>query len=247
MKILVIDVGGTNLKVSRGGAAPVKIPSGPKMTAGRMAAAVTQSVEGWRYDAVAIGFPGPVAHGRPAREPVNLGPGWVRFDYERAFGKPVRIMNDAAMQALGSHQGGRMLFLGLGTGLGSAIVAHGVVEPLELAHLPYRKGRTYEDYVGLRGLVRLGRKRWQKHVERIVLLFTSALQVDYVVLGGGQIHELKGVPPGARLGRNENAIRGGLRLWNTSRPHAAGWAARKPSRRPRRMLHAVPRQRTKSA
>jgi polyphosphate glucokinase len=227
MKVLVIDVGGTNLKVSRGGATPIKVPSGPKMTAGKMADAVLKAIDDWKYDAVAIGYPGPVSHGRPSREPRNLGAGWVRFDYERAFGKPVRIINDAAMQALGGHQGGRMLFLGLGTGLGSALVAHGVVEPLELAHLPYRKGRTYEDYVGLRGYKRLGRKRWQRHVEAVIEILKNALQVDYVVLGGGQTKKLKGVPRGVRLGNNANAIRGGLRLWNTSRPHTKGWAAGK--------------------
>jgi polyphosphate glucokinase len=227
MKVLVIDVGGTNLKVSRGGATPLKIPSGPKMTAGKMAEAVKKAIDGWSYDVVAVGYPGPVVHGRPVREPKNLGAGWVRFDYERAFGKPVRIINDAAMQALGGHQGGRMLFLGLGTGLGSAIVAHGVVEPLELAHLPYRKNRTYEDYVGLRGYKRLGRKRWQHHVEAVIEMLKNALQVDYVVLGGGQSKKLKRLPRGVRLGNNANAIRGGLRLWNVSRPETKGWAAPK--------------------
>ena len=150
MKILVIDVGGTNVKVSLGVAKePIKIPSGAEMTAARMAAEVKKAIAGWKYDAVSIGYPGPVVNGKPAQEPANLGAGWVRFDYKKAFGKPVRVVNDAAMQALGSYQGGRMLFLGLGTGLGSALVADGVLEPLELAHLPYRDNRTYEDYVGL--------------------------------------------------------------------------------------------------
>jgi hypothetical protein len=214
MKILVIDVGGTNLKVSIGPTLkPAKIPSGHSMTAGQMAAAVTKHVEGRSFDAVSIGYPGPVAKGRPAMEPKNLGGGWRRFDYRGAFGKPVRIVNDAVMQALGSYEGGRMLFLGLGTGLGTSLVVDGVVEPLELAHLPYRHGRTYEDYLGLRGYKRMGRKRWERHVERVVELFRHALQVDYVMLGGGQTRKLKHLPVHARLGTNAHAIRGGLRLW----------------------------------
>jgi polyphosphate glucokinase len=230
MKVLVIDVGGTNIKVAVSGhKEPLKIPSGPGMTAARMAAAVKKAVAGWSYDAVAIGYPGPVVNGRPAEEPRNLGAGWVRFDYRHALGKPVRVLNDAAMQALGSYQGGRMLFLGLGTGLGSALVADGVLEPLELAHLPYRNGRTYEDYAGLRGLKRLGRKKWQRHVEKIVELLRHGLQVDYVMLGGGQTKKLKSLPPGVRLGSNSDAIEGGIRLWNEferrrdrRRPHVAG-------------------------
>jgi len=162
-------------------------------------------------------------NGRPALEPRNLGAGWVRYDYKRSFGKPVKVVNDAAMQALGSYQGGRMLFLSLGTGLGSALVADGVLEPLELAHLPYRKDRTYEDYVGLRGYKRMGRKRWQAHVDRVVELFKRGLQVDYVMLGGGQTKKLKGLPPGARLGDNSRAIVGGIRLWDeTHRRHTDG-------------------------
>lgn len=215
MTVLVIDVGGTNLKVSVGGADEViKIPSGPDMTAARMAAAVKKAIAGRSYDCVSIGYPGPVVNGRPAREPHNLGAGWMRFDYARAFGKPVKVVNDAAMQALGSYQGGRMLYLGLGTGLGSAFVGDGTLEPLELAHLPYRKNRTYEDYLGLRGLQRMGRKKWQRHVERVVELLKNGLQADYVMLGGGQTKELKGLPPGVRLGTNAHAILGGLRLWN---------------------------------
>jgi polyphosphate glucokinase len=234
MKILVIDVGGTNLKISLGGGKePIKVPSGPRLTAARMGADVKKALAGKAYDAVSIGYPGPVVNGRPAREPKNLASGWVRFDYPKAFGKPVRMINDAAMQALGSYQGGRMLFLGLGTGLGSALVADGVVEPLELAHLPYRKGRTYEDYVGLRGYKRLGRKRWEKHVEQVVDLFKAALQVDYVMLGGGQMKKLKGVPKGARLGDNANAIQGGIRLW--AKPSGKGGPVSVPgARRPRR-------------
>jgi polyphosphate glucokinase len=214
MKVLVVDVGGTNLKVSLNGVGDVlKIPSGPDLTAERMAEEVTKAIAGQSYDVVSIGYPGPVVNGRPAREPHNLGAGWMRFDYAKAFGKPVRVVNDAAMQALGSYQGGRMLYLGLGTGLGSAFVGDGALEPLELAHLPYRKGRTYEDYLGLRGLKRLGRKKWQRHVERVVEILKHGLQADYVMLGGGQTKELKALPPGVRLGTNAQAILGGLRLW----------------------------------
>jgi len=214
MNVLVIDVGGTNLKVSVGGSVDlIKIPSGPDMTAARMAEEVTKAVPGPSYDVVSIGYPGPVVNGRPAREPHNLGAGWMRFDYAKAFGKPVRVVNDAAMQALGSYQGGRMLYLGLGTGLGSAFVGDGALEPLELAHLPYRKGRTYEDYLGLRGLKRMGRKKWQRHVEKVVEILKHGLQADYVMLGGGQTKELKSLPPGVRLGTNAHAILGGLRLW----------------------------------
>jgi polyphosphate glucokinase len=228
MKVLVIDVGGTNVKVGLTGRKdPIRVPSGPDMSASRMASAVKKATAGLRYDRVSIGYPGPVVNGRPAQEPRNLGAGWVRFDYQKAFGHPVRIVNDAAMQALGSYQGGRMLFLGLGTGLGSALVADGILEPLELAHLPYRKNRTYEDYVGLRGYKRLGRKKWQAHVERVVALFKHALQVDYVVLGGGQTKKLKSVPEGVRLGANGNAFVGGARLW-------AGDTRHKSRRKPRR-------------
>jgi len=226
MKILVIDVGGTNVKVSLGAAkGPVKIPSGSDMTASRMAAAVRKVVKGARYEAVSIGYPGPVTNGKPSQEPANLGAGWVRFDYKKAFGKPVRVVNDAAMQALGGYQGGRMLFLGLGTGLGSALVADGVLEPLELAHLPYRDNRTYEDYLGLRGMKRLGKKKWRNHVERVVALLKHGLQVDYVMLGGGQTKYLRDLPPGARLGKNGHAILGGIRLWNDA-------GRRHPGRRP---------------
>jgi polyphosphate glucokinase len=219
MTVLVIDVGGTNLKVSVGGRGDViRIPSGPDMTAARMADAVKKAVADRSYDVVSIGYPGPVVNGRPAQEPHNLGAGWVRFDYAKAFGKPVKVVNDAAMQALGSYQGGRMLYLGLGTGLGSAFVGDGVLEPLELAHLPYRKNRTYEDYLGMRGLQRMGRKKWQRHVERVVELLKNGLQADYVMLGGGQTKELASLPPGVRLGTNAHAILGGLRLWNKDEP-----------------------------
>ena len=220
MKVLVIDVGGTNVKVGMDPKKPpVKIPSGQEMTAAAMAAAVKEAAAGWDYEVVSIGYPGPVVNGRPAVEPHNLGAGWVRYDYKRSFGKPVKVVNDAAMQALGSYQGGRMLFLSLGTGLGSALVADGVLEPLELAHLPYRKNRTYEDYLGLRGYKRMGRKRWQGHVERVVEILKHGLQVDYVMLGGGQTKKLKGMPPGTRLGDNSHAITGGIRIWDEGRSH----------------------------
>jgi polyphosphate glucokinase len=223
VKVLVIDVGGTNLKVGMDGSAPpLKIPSGKDLTAERMASAVREATKGWDYEAVSIGFPGPVVDGRPAEEPRNLAKGWVGFDFEQAFGRPVRVVNDAAMQALGSYQGGRMLFLGLGTGLGSALVFEGVLAPLELAHLPYRKGGTYEDYVGLRGFERQGRKKWERAVGDVVALLKHGLQADYVVLGGGLAKKLKGVPPGTRLGSNANAITGGLRLWNDSKHDRAG-------------------------
>jgi predicted NBD/HSP70 family sugar kinase len=217
MKVLVIDVGGSNVKVSvNGRKEPLKIPSGPELTAARMAAEVKKATAGWKYDAVSIGYPGPVVNGKPASEPKNLGAGWVSYDYRGAFHKPVRVVNDAAMQALGSYQGGRMLFLGLGTGLGSALVADGVSQPLELAHLPYRNNRTYEDYVGLRGLERMGRKKWQRHVEKVVELLKHGLRVDYVMLGGGQTKKLKRLPAGVRLGNNAHAIVGGIRLWDES-------------------------------
>lgn len=228
MKILVIDVGGTNVKVCvTGRQLPIKIPSGRTMTAPRMAAAVRKATAGWRYDAVSIGYPGPVKAGKPAEEPSNLGRGWVRFDYRKAFHRPVRLVNDAAMQALGSYRGGRMLFLGLGTGLGSALVADGELQPLEIAHLPYRHGRSYEDYAGLRGYRKLGRKRWAKHIERIVAFLKHGLQADDVVLGGGQTKKLKKLPPGTRRGANSNAILGGCRLWpNAQRPRRRRNASR---------------------
>jgi len=212
--ILVLDIGGTNVKVAgTGRAEAIKIPSGPKLTPARMVAEVKKSIKGWNYDAVSIGYPGMVAHGHPAHDPRNLGPGWVGFDFHKAFGRPVRLINDAAMQALGSYDGGRMLFLGLGTGLGSAMVADGVLEPLELAHLPYRNGKTFEDFTGLRGLEKLGKKKWRKNVDRIVKYFTWALGADHVVLGGGNAKKLKKLPPKCRLGDNSLAIKGGLRLW----------------------------------
>jgi polyphosphate glucokinase len=217
MKILVIDVGGTHVKViASGRKKPVEIPSGPDMTARKMVVAVRRATAEWKYDAVSIGYPGPVVHGHPVSEPRNVGPGWVGFKFGKAFGRPVKIVNDAAMQALGSYRGGRMLFLGLGTGLGSALIVDGVLEPMELAHLPYEKGRTYEDYVGLAGLKRLGKKKWRRHVADVVKQLKAALQADYVVLGGGNAKLLKKLPPGTKLGDNSKAFRGGYRLWAKS-------------------------------
>jgi polyphosphate glucokinase len=228
VKVLVIDVGGTHVKVlASGQKKPIVIDSGPRMTARKMAAAVTKGVAGWKYDAVSIGYPGPVVHGRPVAEPHNLGHGWVGFDFTRAFGRPVKIINDAAMQALGSYKSGRMLFLGLGTGLGSALIVDGLVEPLELAHLPYKHGRTYEDYVGQAGLQRVGKKKWRRHVMDVVQRLKAALQPDYVVLGGGNARLVKKLPPAVRLGKNDNAFHGGFRLWDE--PHHQS--------NPKRFLH----------
>jgi polyphosphate glucokinase len=214
VKALVRDVGGTTLKaLATGQREPRKVASGPKMTARGMVAAAKRLASDWSYDVVSIGYPGPVLHGRPVAEPMNLGGGWVGFDFRKAFGKPVRVVNDAAMQALGSYEGGRMLFLGLGTGLGSALIDDGRLEPMELAHLPYRKGRTYEDYVGRRGLERLGKKRWRKAVADVVDRLATALEADSVVLGGGNARLFDSPPKGARLGDNANAFRGGFLLW----------------------------------
>jgi predicted NBD/HSP70 family sugar kinase len=214
-KVLVIDVGGTNVKILATGHDEVrKISSGPEMTARQMADAVVEAARDWEYEAVSIGFPGPVVRGVPAREPANLGPGWVGFDFAGHFGRPVRLINDAAMQALGSYEGGRMLFLGLGTGLGSALIAEKLLVPLELAHLPYRKKQSFEDYVGIRGLERLGRKRWARAVEDVTARLKAALIADYVVLGGGNSRRLRSLPPGCRLGDNRHAFTGGYRMWD---------------------------------
>ena len=236
--ILVIDVGGSHIKLLATGAAePVKIPSGPKMTARQMAADARKAASQWKYDAVSIGYPGPVLHNQPVAEPHNLGGGWVAFDFEAAFGCPVKVVNDAAMQALGSYEGGRMLFLGLGTGLGSAMIVEHILEPMELAHLPYKKGLTYEDYVGQRGLDRLGKKKWRKEVADVVERLKAALAAEYVVLGGGNSRLIKTLPEGARLGENSNAFTGGFRLWDSPSAGlgaAAGKnaAAKKAAKRP---------------
>ena len=222
MRILVIDIGGTHVKVlATGHKQRVEFPSGPKMTPAKMVKAVRAATTGWNYDVISIGYPGVVVHGRPVSEPVHLSSGWVGFDFHKAFGRPVKIVNDAAMQALGSYQGGRMLFLGLGTGLGSALIVDHVLEPMELGHLPYKNGRTYEEVVGLAGLERLGKKKWRRQVKRVVRQLKNALEPDYIVLGGGNAKLLKKLPSGARRGDNANAFRGGFRLWSErySRPN----------------------------
>jgi polyphosphate glucokinase len=214
MTVLVIDVGGTHIKILATRKKQHRaVESGPTMTAAQMAAAVKQLAVGWRYDRVSIGYPGPVIHDHPLHEPMNMGGGWVGFDFPTAFDCPVKVINDAAMQALGSYKGGHMLFLGLGTGLGSAMVVDGIVQPMELGHLPYRKGRTYEDYLGLRGLKRLGKKRWRHHVVMVIEKLQAALQPDDVVIGGGNAKKLNELPRGCRLGDNANAFIGGFQLW----------------------------------
>ena len=213
-RVLVIDVGGTNIKMlADGQTEPRRYPSGPTMTPGRMIRVVKESVRDWKFDSVSLGFPGPIINECPLREPHNLGSGWIGFNFRKAFGCPVKIINDAAMQALGSYQGGRMLFLGLGTGLGAAMIVDGMLQPMELAHLIYKNGKTYEDYLGLRGLKRSGTKKWRKHVTTIVKQLKTALKADYVVLGGGNSKKLKKLPAGARLGSNRNAFLGGFRMW----------------------------------
>jgi len=215
MNVLVVDIGGTNVKIlATGQAEPRKFPSGPTLTPKRMVAGVKKLAGDWKYDVVSIGYPGPILGGRPVSEPFNLGPGWVGFNFQAAFGRPVKVINDAAMQALGSYQRGKMLFLGLGTGLGSTMIVDGIVEPAELGHLPYKsKRRTYEDYVGLRGLKRMGRKKWEQHVVELIERLIAALEPDDVVLGGGNVKQLKTLPAGCRAGDNANAFLGGFRLW----------------------------------
>jgi len=227
-KVLVIDVGGTHVKVlATGHRTPRKTPSGPTMTAHEMVRAVKELVGDWKYDVVSIGYPGVVVHGRPVAEPHHLAPGWVGFDFAHAFGRPVRIVNDAAMQAIGSYRRGRMLFLGLGTGLGSAMIIDGVLEPMELGHLLYKKGRSYEDYVGLRGLERLGTKKWRRHVADVSARLAAALEADDVVIGGGNAKRLKRLPDHARLGNNRNAFVGGFRLWDEKWNRLDGFGARR--------------------
>jgi polyphosphate glucokinase len=214
MKVLVVDVGGTHVKIlATGQGEHRQIDSGPTMTARRMVSGVKRLSAGWSYDHVALGYPGPVVHGHPFAEPPNLGRGWVGFEFRRAFARPVKIMNDAAMQALGSYRGGRMLFLGLGTGLGSALIIDGVVEAMELAHLPYKNGHNFEHYVGKRGLERQGRARWRKCVLDVVQRLRAALGPDDVVIGGGNAQKLLTPPPDTRLGNNACAFVGGFRLW----------------------------------
>jgi predicted NBD/HSP70 family sugar kinase len=238
VKVLVVDVGGNNVKLLATGQREVrKLPSGPSYTPGRMVAAVKEATGDWSYRAVAIGFPAPVRDNRILAEPVNLGRGWVRFDFRRAFGRPVRIINDAVMQALGSYRKGRLLFLGLGTGLGAALVIDGVTHPLEIAHLPYRDGWTYEDLLGKDAYDEVGKKRWRRLVFEIVPRLKAAFQVDEVVLGGGNSKQLAALPAGCRRGDNKNAFVGGFRLFeDRARPRAGGRKTRprRPAARRRR-------------
>ena len=233
MNVLTIDVGGTHVKIlATGQTEHREFDSGPTLTPEQMATGVKDLAKDWPHEAVSIGYPGPVVHGRPVAEPHNLAPGWVGFDYQAAFGCPVKLINDAAMQALGSYKSGKMLFLGLGTGLGSAMIVDGIIEPMELAHLPYKKG-TYEDYVGERGLLRLGKKKWRQCVEDVVQRLAAALEPDEVVLGGGNVKKLKEMPPGCREGDNANAFLGGYRLWDdTSQPVILPRLPSPPNRQP---------------
>jgi polyphosphate glucokinase len=217
MNILVVDIGGTHVKVLvTGQGIHREFVSGPTLTPKRMVAKVRKLVADWKYDVISIGYPGPVVRNRPISEPWNLGKGWIGFNFEAAFKRPVKVVNDAAMQALGSYKRGKMLFLGLGTGLGSALVVDGIVEPMELGHLPYKKA-TFEDYVGLRGLEKYGKKKWRRYVANVVERLVAALEPEEVVLGGGNVHKLKKLPPGCRAGDNDNAFKGGFRLWDNTR------------------------------
>jgi polyphosphate glucokinase len=217
--VLVIDVGGSHVKFRMGARGSIRrFESGPDMTAADMVRQVRKLARDLPYEAVSIGYPGLVVRGRIAAEPFNLGPGWVGYDFEKAFGRPVRVINDATMQALGSYEGGRMLFLGLGTGLGATLILDGTVEPMEIGHMPYKRGRTFEDYVGERGRERLGNKKWRKAVDEVVTRLKKVLEVDYVVLGGGNAPRLKRLPEGVRLGDNLNAFKGGLQLWREAPP-----------------------------
>jgi polyphosphate glucokinase len=217
MKVLVVDIGGTNIKVLASGRRQSrKHPSGPTLTPDQLVSDVLKIVRGWEYDVVSIAYPGPVLQGAPLADPHNLGKGWVGFDFCNAFRRPVKLINDAAMQAIGSYRGGKLLFLGLGTGLGSTLIIEGVVAPMELGHLPYKRG-TYEDYVGVRGLENFGTKKWRHYVSDIVGRLIAALQPDDVVLGGGNVKKLKTLPPGCREGANANAFLGGFRLWESDK------------------------------
>jgi polyphosphate glucokinase len=228
MNILAIDLGGTHVKVlATGQKMHREIVSGPKFTPKQMVADVRALTKDWSYDVISLGYPGPVMHNRIVSEPHNLGQGWVGFDFAAAFKRPIKIINDAAMQALGSYRRGKMLFLGFGTGLGSALVVDGMVEPMELGHLPYRKA-TFEDYVGLRGLEKYGKKKWRRLVDDVVERLVAAMEPDEVVLGGGNVHRLKKLPPLCRAGSNGNAFLGGFRLW---RAEPAAASSKRPSGR----------------
>jgi polyphosphate glucokinase len=234
-RVLVVDIGGTHVKVLVTGQDQKReFDSGPSLTPKRMVSKVRKLVRDWKFDVISIGYPGPVLRNQPVSEPWNLGKGWTGFNFEAAFGRPVKVLNDAAMQALGSYKRGKMLFLGLGTGLGSAVIVDGIVEPMELGHLPYRKA-TFEDYVGARGLKKYGKKKWRRFVGDVVKRLKSALEPEDVVLGGGNVNKLKKLPHGCRAGDNINAFRGGFRLWETTREitrpkHRLVRGSAKPSR-----------------
>jgi len=222
--ILTVDVGGTHVKVmTNKERIKREFSSGPDLSAKVAVRKVKGLTRDWTYDVVSLGYPGPVIRSRPLTEPYNLGNGWVGFNFEKAFDRPTQVVNDALMQALGSYEGGRMLFLGLGTGLGSAMIIDGILEPMEIGHLPYRKGKTYEDYVGAAGLKRLGKKKWRRRVNKIVKSLVAALEPDYVVLGGGNARKIGRLPRRARRGRNENAFEGGFRLWGKQKIKQSGW------------------------
>ena len=223
-------MGGQHVKVlATGETEPRRIDSGPGLNAATMVRGVKALTTDWKYDVVSLGYPGQVVHNMPAHEPVNLGPGWIGFDYAGAFERPTRVINDAAMQALGSYEGGRMLFLGVGTGLGSAMIVDGNLEPMELGHLPYKKGLTYEDFIGLRGLRRLGKKKWRIEVYAVIDVFRRALQPEYIVLGGGNAKLIKELPSDVRRGSNANAFLGGFRLWEADTPAEAAEIQETPS------------------
>jgi polyphosphate glucokinase len=214
-RVLAVDIGGSHVKMRVFGRREMRqFDSSPELTPGQMVARVHELTGDWTYDAVSIGYPGIVLHGKVVAEPHNLGRGWVGFDFRKAFARPTHVVNDAAMQAIGSYEGGRMLFLGLGTGLGSAMIVDGVVAPMELAHLLYKSGRSYEEYVGARGLKRLGGKKWRRIVKEVVAQLSALLEADYVVIGGGNARKLKRLPKNARLGNNDFAFLGGFRMWH---------------------------------
>src|SRR5881296_2146363 len=235
MNVLVVDVGGNHVKILATGQKEYReFPSGPTLTAKQMVAGVKKLAGNWKYDAVSIGYPGPVIRNRPLAEPHNLGRGWMGFDFKAAFKRPVKVVNDAAMQALGSYKRGKMLFLGLGTGLGSALIADGIVEPMELGHLPYKRS-TFEDYVGIRGLEKYGKKKWRRYVADVVKRLVAAIEPDEVVLGGGKVNKLKELPSGCRVGDNDNAFLGGFRLWDKA---AVGKNSARPKRRPKQLTRS---------
>src|SRR5216117_3876195 len=235
MNVLVIDIGGTHVKVlATGKDAHREFDSRPALTPRRMVSGVRKLVADWNYDAISIGYPGPVLRNRPVSEPWNLGKGWAGFNFEAAFKRPVKVVNDAAMQALGSYKRGKMLFLGLGTGLGSALIVDGIVEPMELGHLPYKKA-TFEDYVGIRGLEKYGKKKWRRYVADVVERLVAAIEPDQVVLGGGNVNKLKELPSGCRIGDNANAFLGGFRLWHKA---DVGKTSARPKRCPKQLTRS---------